>query len=63
MRFTLTIDCDNAAFCDEDGDWDKHAAAAQIARILVSTADNVRWSDRGTCLDANGNTVGKWAWA
>lgn len=62
MKFTLTIDCDNAAFADEDGETDRHSAAAEVARILSSTAENVAWYDEGGCIDANGNGVGRWSW-
>ena len=57
MKFTLSIDCDNAAF-DEDG-------GSEVARILREAA---RWIGGGalrdgasSCLrDINGNEVGQW---
>lgn len=55
MKFTLTIQCDNAAFED--------APLAEVARILKTQAakmerfgDTFSWSD--TLHDINGNTVG-----
>jgi hypothetical protein len=56
MRFTLTIDCDNAAF---EGD-----PLTEVARILhvqatkmVRFAPESEWND--TLLDLNGNRVGR----
>lgn len=60
MKFVLTINCDNAAFADKDGEVDRQSAAAEVARILASTAENVAWYDEGGCLDMNGNAVGGW---
>jgi hypothetical protein len=65
--FKLTIDTDNAAFAALD---DKEAAAAEdetwrrdeeIARILARVRQQIR--DKVTsaaCIDANGNTCGRW---
>jgi len=50
-RFRLTIQCDNAAFEDEE---------AEIARILRRVAADVaeQGDTSGVCLDINGNVVG-----
>lgn len=55
MRFTLTIDCDNAAFEDDD---------SELARIIRDVAKRVEGLSttaafEGTASDINGNTVGK----
>jgi hypothetical protein len=51
MKFTLEIDCDNAAFEDE--------MASEIARILRTTAKRVADGEDDMRLrDVNGNTVG-----
>lgn len=58
VRFTLTIDMDNAAF--EDG------PTLEVARILAALAgrlgyDGNEWlDDEGSVRDTNGNTVGGW---
>jgi hypothetical protein len=56
VRFTLTIDCNNAAFDDDP--------ASEIARILRQAARDTE--SKGLCdgdtfhfRDINGNTVGK----
>lgn len=58
MRFTLTIDCDNAAF--EGGE---HALRSEVREILMSLVEsNVAWTDdSGPLRDHNGNTVGRWS--
>jgi hypothetical protein len=55
MKFSLTFDCDNAAFDD--------FPESEIARILRSVADRVDDGDRdpgGLIFDVNGNHVGEW---
>ena len=56
-KFTLAIECDNAAFDDEPG--------AEIARILKRVANNMRdtslrGNDSCSLHDYNGNKVGHW---
>lgn len=56
-KFTLTIECDNAAFED--------AAGAEVARILRDAADDLdshmmQEASHANLYDINGNTVGKW---
>jgi hypothetical protein len=54
VRFTLTIDCDNAAFEDHPG--------SEVARILKEVARKLPADDLGSGFklrDVNGNTVGK----
>lgn len=55
MRFTLTIECDNAAFADDE-------RAMEVARILREVADECDAYDIGARIklrDLNGNTVGR----
>jgi hypothetical protein len=53
MRFTLTLECDNAAFDD--------SPVTEVARILDQTAEALCSGYlEGTCLDVNGNDVGDW---
>lgn len=56
MKFTLEIDCDNAAFEESP-----NAQLAYIFKIMHGAfkhmADGV---DYGPVFDANGNKVGKW---
>lgn len=59
--FQLTIDCENAAFGDDDPD----AWAREVARILVATAQRLVESSHTEAIagtrrvrDINGNHVG-----
>lgn len=54
MKFTMQIDCDNAAF-DED-------CRNELARIIRFVAMSLEDSERrdGKCRDHNGNGVGGW---
>lgn len=53
MRFTLTINCDNAAF--------EESPHQEVAVILENAASRVRVSgdSGGTLFDTNGNAVGE----
>ncbi len=56
MRFRLTIECDNAAFADDDG---------ELARLVLKVARDLddrppTSGDSGTVYDTNGNRVGEW---
>jgi hypothetical protein len=56
MRFTLTIDMENAAFVP--------GRARELRRILREKANDIRLidvGDSGRIRDVNGNTVGEWA--
>jgi hypothetical protein len=58
MQFTMTIDCDNAAF---EGD----NLPYEVASLLEDAARKVRHNDfypghSKTILDSNGNDVGRW---
>ena len=55
MEFRLTIDCDNAAFGD-----DEQERADEVARILLDLLHRLT-EESGTAHDSNGNTVGKWS--
>jgi len=56
MRFQLLISCNNAAF----GDWPS-IEVARIMRELAKRVDGDCEGREGTVRDANGNTVGTWA--
>ena len=55
MRFTMTVDCDNAAF-EADGN--------ELARILHKLADSIAYNGleeaKDSLRDINGNKVGRW---
>lgn len=56
QKFTLIIDCDNAAFED-----DALAETARIVkRVWVELQDG---RQSGACRDINGNRVGEWDFA
>lgn len=53
MTFTLTIECDNAAFERDPG--------PELARILKRCAADLRNGEKGRkVFDVNGNSVGAW---
>ena len=53
MTFSMTIQCDNAAFED--------AVGVEVARILEAAAKALRQGyEKGRCMDSNGNRVGNW---
>jgi hypothetical protein len=59
MRFTLTIEMDNAAFDRSPG--------TELSRILrelnskLYREHDIRPNESGKVRDVNGNTVGEWA--
>lgn len=58
--FTLTVKASGAAFHDEDTD--EYDPCIELARILRSTAENIRdnYRTKGAIVDSNGNVVGKY---
>lgn len=59
--FKLEFDTDNAAFDDDADAYTNHNARAEIARILLAVAENVReGADGGHIRDVNGNHIGTW---
>lgn len=63
MKFTLTINCDNAAFGDpDDNRHNESTAAIEVSRILRHASVKIRGTGclGGRVMDVNGNTVGKY---
>ena len=67
MKFTLTIDCDNAAFFEPN--MGEHEPAAEIASILAKLGARLMEDQagsrnhlpaKGNARDSNGNAVGAW---
>jgi hypothetical protein len=62
--FKLSIDCANAAFCEDDTPTPE-SAAPELARILRAIADRIESGDTfdtfRNCRDINGNIVGTFA--
>jgi len=54
-RFTLTIDCDNAAFIETEYSRDE-----ELKRIIRKALVDLDYENEGMCLDINGNRVGEW---
>lgn len=56
MRFTLTIECDNAAFGES-----VTPRQRETVRVLRAVAERIAkgGDSDGKCMDANGNTVGR----
>lgn len=62
MTFKLEINCDNAAFMEDDHDG--YAPAPEIARILREAAMHVQnGSTERKIYDANGNACGQFTLA
>lgn len=64
-KFTLEIECDNAAFTNEEGDPCATSAMQEVGRILEMIARKLRRTDQtgddwAGILDGNGNRVGAW---
>lgn len=64
MKFTVSIDCGNAVFCDAD-EPTTQSAAPELARILRKIADDLEagapFDFFQTIRDVNGNDVGRYA--
>lgn len=59
MKFVLAIQCDNAAFGDEDDEDRDTVLAAEVASILKNTARRIEdGSEYMRLHDSNGNAVG-----
>ena len=57
----ISIGTSNAAFLNEDGDFDPYYGGFEIQRILTEIALDIQNGyETGTCMDINGNKVGKW---
>jgi hypothetical protein len=59
MKFTLTIDCDNAAFTVDVPGGARDAAAIEVMRIVSNSLSVDKITEGGTLRDYNGNTVGR----
>ena len=57
-KFTMDIECDNAAFCDDDGDFDPNEELSRIIGYVKCKINDGHWL--GNCYDTNGNKVGRW---
>jgi hypothetical protein len=56
-KFTMQFNCDNAAFYDQDEDFD----VASVAHILGEVRHKVASGEvGGNIRDINGNRVGSW---
>jgi len=69
LTFTLSFVCENAAFCEDDGEPTSDSVGREVDAILgrmrrVGTEGfGVVPGDSGSVLDSNGNTVGRWSLA
>lgn len=65
MKFILTVNCDNAAFCQESEEATTETAAHELARILRKAAEQIAegipYDYFQTIRDTNGNDVGAYA--
>ena len=56
-KFTMQFNCDNAAFYDQDEDFD----SSEVVRILTDVRRKVASGEvTGNIRDINGNRVGSW---
>ena len=59
--FTLALKTGNAAFCDDDGNFDRYYTARQMEDIFKQIVCKIENGyDSGKCMDINGNCVGEW---
>lgn len=60
--FTVSISTGNAAFTDQyTGEPDVNCEAAEVTRILKTVIEDIEdGRTSGSCIDINGNNVGKW---
>lgn len=57
----IEIKTGNAAFTNEDGEFDAYYGGAEIKRILKKVTDDIQNGyEEGTVNDINGNKVCKW---
>lgn len=65
MKFQLEIDCDNADFTGPDDDDAESVSAyrALALNVIMGKVGGLLYlgHTEGTCMDANGNTVGQWS--
>jgi hypothetical protein len=65
MKFVLTVNCDNAAFCLDEGEATTETAAHELAQILRKAAEQIEngipYDYFQTIRDTNGNDVGAYA--
>jgi hypothetical protein len=64
MKLTITIECDNAAFGESDGEHTPESVGAEVGRILRGLGrkleGGIEAGDSGHLRDCNGNQVGDW---
>lgn len=61
MMFKLEMKTGNAAFKDADGNDDSLCECEEIASVLSGVVGKLKDGyTYGSCIDANGNVVGKW---
>lgn len=61
MGFTVSFSTDNSAFHDELPVYDPYMTRLEVIRILGKVrAELSSGKMSGSCIDANGNVVGKW---
>lgn len=58
--FKLTINTNNSAFCDDNGEENQSAAAHEVARLLRIVAGQLELDHaKRNIFDLNGNNVGR----
>lgn len=59
--FTLTIKTGNAAYRDDEGNFNRDIAVAEIARQMTLVLEQLKHGYDGKgIIDINGNRVGEW---
>jgi hypothetical protein len=67
VQFTLTIDCNNDAFCpphDDASEAERYTAAGQeVSRVLArfAASPHIDTTESGFLRDSNGNRCGQWS--
>lgn len=58
----IEIKTGNAAFTNDDGDFDPYWGGKEIERILAEIVEDIQNGyETGSCMDINGNKVGTWS--
>lgn len=60
--FKCEIKTGGSAFCDPDGNENEYWEAMELKRILEEICSKIEDEQTsGSCMDINGNNVGKWS--
>lgn len=62
VMFKCEIKTGGSAFCDPDGNESEYWESVELNRILANVCLKIEEGETsGSCIDINGNRVGKWS--